>query len=358
MIATRLIAWQQVHGRHDLPWQRTRDAYRIWLSEIMLQQTRVTTVVPYFLRFVERFPDVRTLAGAALDDVLAAWSGLGYYGRARNLHRCAIEVVDRHDGVFPSDPARLEALPGIGRSTAAAIAVFAWGGRAAILDANVRRVLSRHAGVQGDPSSAAVIARLWRLAECELPEDGIEPYTQGLMDLGATVCVRTRPSCARCPVAGDCVALRDGLVETIPARRARAPVPQRECTLLVVRRDDEVFLERRAASGVWGGLWSLPESSCGRAGPVAEIERRFALRTTPVGPLPEFDHAFTHFRLRVRPLLLHCVGASALADTHAYRWLPLSQASQAALPGPVKALLLRLREPDAGADTGESATAG
>ncbi len=357
MIASRLIAWQQVHGRHDLPWQRTRDAYRIWLSEIMLQQTRVSTVVPYFVDFVARFPDVRALADATLDDVLAAWSGLGYYGRARNLHRCAIEVVGRFGGAFPSDPGLLESLPGIGRSTAAAIAAFACGTRAAILDANVRRVLSRHAGVLGDPSSAATTAELWRLAERELPHDGIEPYTQGLMDLGATVCLRTRPSCASCPIAADCVALREGLVEAIPSRRSRAPVPRRACTMLVVRRADEVLLEKRATSGVWGGLWSLPEAARGLAEPAAEIERRFALRATPVGTLPEFDHAFTHFRLRVQPLLLRCEGAAALADARSHRWLPLSQASQAPLPGPVKALLLRLREPGAGEGTGGSATA-
>ncbi len=375
MIAPRLIDWQRRHGRHDLPWQNTRDAYRVWLSEVMLQQTQVETVRPYFLRFVARFPDLAALAAAGDEEVLALWSGLGYYSRARNLHRCARELVARHGGAFPDDPGRLAALPGIGRSTAAAIAVFAFGRRAAILDGNVRRVLCRHAGVRGYPGDRAVENALWEIAEAELPASDIEAYTQGLMDLGATVCTRTRPACAACPLSGDCRALREDAVAQLPAPRPRRPVPLRSCTLFVIRHDDTVLLERRPSSGVWGGLWSLPES--GLSGPdpsrpdpsgpdpersgsawAREIAGRFGLRVSNPRSLPEFDHAFTHFRLRVRPVLCEAGSSGAAADCAGARWLPLDQAADAALPRPVKTLLLGLRAPDAAAGIAGSATAG
>lgn len=356
MIASRVIAWQRRAGRNDLPWQQPpRDAYRIWLSEIMLQQTRVATVLRYYADFLERFPDVRSLASAPLDDVLAAWSGLGYYGRARNLHRCAIEVVERRGGEFPRDPDELARLPGIGRSTAAAIAAFAWGRRAAILDGNVRRVLSRHAGVRGCATQRAVLEELWRIAERKLPDADIERYTQGLMDLGATVCLRARARCASCPIAADCTALREDAVHEIPARRPRRELAQRTCVLLVIRRATEVLVEKRAHDGIWGGLWSLPE-----AGPESdharEIARRYALHAVSRGSLPVIEHDFTHLRLRARPLVFECVRANGVGEAGTLRWLPLADAHAAALPSPVKALLLRLRAPGADAGTDGSAT--
>src|SRR3954471_12218954 len=207
--AADIVSWQRTHGRHDLPWQGTRDAYRIWLSEIMLQQTQVATVLPYFERFLARFPAVSDLAAADVDDVMRLWSGLGYYARARNLHAAARAVVERHGGMFPVDFESLATLPGIGRSTASAIAAFASGERRAILDGNVRRVLSRHAGIEGDPSRASVLAAFWTAAESRLPRDGIESYTQGMMDLGASVCMPRDPHCPLCPVSADCVARRD-----------------------------------------------------------------------------------------------------------------------------------------------------
>ncbi len=361
MIASRLIDWQRRHGRHHLPWQNTRDAYRIWLSEVMLQQTRVDTVKPYYQRFVARFPEVALLAAAQPDEVMALWSGLGYYGRARNLQRCAREVVAQHGGAFPEDPQQLARLPGIGRSTAAAIAVFAFGRRAAILDGNVRRVLCRHAGVRGHPGERAVENELWCIAEAMLPRRDVERYTQGLMDLGATLCVRTRPGCAACPLSADCRARRDGTVAQLPTPRPRRSVPLRRVVMFVIRRGDEVLVERRAPAGVWGGLWSLPEFEPTFAGldmarvddplavgladsvPLArEVERRYGLCVTPPRPLPPFDHAFTHLRLRVQPLACEPVVAGAPAGAPGLVWLALDDAAGAALPRPVKTLLQAL----------------
>jgi A/G-specific adenine glycosylase len=342
--AQRVAAWQRAHGRHDLPWQGSRDPYRRWLSEIMLQQTQVAAVVPYYLRFLERFPDVQALAAADLDDVLQAWSGLGYYGRARNLHAAARLVVAR-DG-FPRSAAELAGLPGIGRSTAAAIAVFAFGERAAILDGNVKRVLCRHRGIEGFPGLPAVERRLWEIAAGELPEAAdVEAYTQGLMDLGATVCTRARPRCAACPVAGDCVALAEGRVATLPAPRPRRELALRESTMVVLACEAGVLVERRPPAGVWGGLWSLPEADeQGAAG----LAAAFGLRLVELRPLEPFVHAFTHFRLRIRPLLARAAPDDALPrapradEDAARRWLGAAQVDGAALPSPVKSLLQAL----------------
>ena len=324
------MRWQAGHGRHDLPWQGTRDAYRIWVSEIMLQQTQVATAIPYFERFMARFPDVASLAAASEDDVLALWSGLGYYARARNLLRAAREVMARHAGRFPSAFEALAELPGIGRSTAGAIAAFAGSERRAILDGNVRRVLARHAGIAGDPSSAAALAQLWGAAESRLPARGIEAYTQGLMDLGATVCTAREPSCARCPVKADCVARVEDRVGELPGKRRRAPRPTRHVAMLVVIRAGEVALEKRPSEGVWGGLWSLPEC---------------APEEVPGGAqrLEPFSHAFTHYTLEVTPCRADAKHLPPPASRLTPRlWLPLCDLDGAALPSPVKKLLRRL----------------
>jgi A/G-specific adenine glycosylase len=339
--ASRIIAWQRQHGRHGLPWQGTRDPYRIWLSEIMLQQTQVSTVVPYYEKFLSRFPSVRALADAPEESVMALWSGLGYYARARNLHRAAQEVVARFGGSFPARFEDLVTLPGIGRSTAAAIAAFSSGERCAILDGNVRRVLARHAGVAGDPGRAAVQAALWSQAEARLPSSGIESYTQGMMDVGANVCLPRAPLCLLCPVSVDCVARNEDRIAELPGRKARAPARRKRIAMLVVVRGGEVLVEKRAATGIWGGLWSLPEAGADEA-PAAALERDWGLCAAQTTPLPPFAHAFTHFTLEVAPWRIHPARGSKLAHDKAAVWLPLADVKGAALPSPVKKLLLSL----------------
>jgi A/G-specific adenine glycosylase len=339
--AAKLAAWQKKHGRHDLPWQGTRDPYAIWVSEIMLQQTQVATVIPYFNRFVARFPDVAALAAAPLDEVMRLWSGLGYYSRARNLHRAAQLITTVHGGRFPRRFEAAAALPGVGRSTAAAICVFAWRARHAILDGNVKRVLARLRGIRGYPGAKKVADRLWQEAERLLPRRGIEAYTQGLMDLGATVCTRARPDCAACPVRGGCIALRRGWVAKLPGLRPRKPSPRKRTTMLVLARGGEVLLEKRPAPGIWGGLWCLPEAPR-NADLEAYCLKRFGARVLEVEALPAIAHAFTHFRLDIRPLRLRVSALVPQAAEPGVVWLPLEEARGAAIPAPVRRILASL----------------
>jgi len=338
-----VIAWQRAHGRHALPWQNTRDAYRVWLSEIMLQQTQVAAVLGYYARFLERFPDVCELARAPSEDVMAHWSGLGYYTRARNLHACAKRVVAEYGGVFPSDPALLAQLPGIGRSTAAAIAAFAYGARAAILDGNVKRVFARVFGVDAYPGEKKVEDALWVRAEALLPADGIESYTQGLMDLGATLCTRGTPACERCPLAQRCVALATGRTAELPVRKPKKAIPEKQAALMIVVRAGAVLLEQRAAQGIWGGLLSLPEvdghaplGAAPDAAAVAQAATRFGA-VEEVRPLLPLTHQFTHYKLHMTPY--DVVLADAIVAPPAHQWWPLSRIAEAPLPAPVKKLL-------------------
>jgi A/G-specific adenine glycosylase len=339
--ASRIVKWQRAHGRHGLPWQGTRDAYRIWLSEIMLQQTQVATVIAYYERFVARFPTVSELAAADDDEVMKLWSGLGYYARARNAHRAARDVVERFGGVFPATFDALVTLPGVGRSTASAIAAFSSGERRSILDGNVRRVLARHGGIAGDPSRASVQAALWAAAESRLPRRDIEPYTQGMMDLGADVCLPRDPRCVLCPVSADCVARNDDRIAQLPGRKARRAVRRRRIAMLVVVRGREVLLEKRASSGIWGGLWSLPEAGADEA-PATALERDWGLLAAEAQPLAPFEHAFTHFTLEVAPWRIRLARGSRLAEGKPAMWLPLSEVKAAALPSPVKKMLAAL----------------
>lgn len=342
--ARRLLDWYDRHGRHDLPWQHPRTPYRVWLSEVMLQQTQVRTVIPYFERFVAALPDLAALAAAPLDTVLALWSGLGYYSRARNLHRAAQRCMAEHEGELPHDAERLAALPGIGRSTAAAILAQAWGERHAILDGNVRRVLARFHGVRGWPGGSAVQKTLWTQAEAHTPPTRCADYTQAIMDLGATVCTRSRPRCDACPQAEDCVARRDGLTAQLPEAKPSRALPTRATVMLVVRDGDgRVLLQRRGPTGVWAGLWSLPEADDAAAGR-AQL-RAQAIAVDDGTPLAPFVHVFSHYRLHVSPLLLDCAGAAtAVRDDADWRWCAPAELGAVGLPAPVRTLLHVLME--------------
>lgn len=333
--ADRLITWQRAAGRHDLPWQNTRDPYRIWLAEIMLQQTQVATVIPYFQRFLARFPTLQALADASPDVVIEHWAGLGYYARARHLHRCAQQVVAVHAGKFPDSAAQLRTLPGIGRSTAAAIAVFAFGRRAAILDGNVKRVLCRHFGIAGNPGQTAVEHELWTLAEELLPEVDCETYTQGLMDLGATVCTRARPRCGECPLAEGCQALLSGRQADLPTARPRAKLPERRATFLLISDGQYLLLERRPPSGVWGGLLVPPE------GDPATVVAHLGLQVECQRDLPPLRHAFTHFRLTMQPVLCRVPPHFNAAEAR-LTWVPLGEVAAAGVPASVRTLIERL----------------
>ena len=345
-----VVDWQRAHGRHTLPWQNTRDAYRVWLSEIMLQQTQVAAVLGYYARFLERFPTVQDLAAAPVEDVMAYWSGLGYYTRARNLHACARRVVQEYGGVFPADPALLADLPGIGRSTAAAITAFSNGTRAAILDGNVKRVFARVFGVEGYPGEKRIEEALWRRADALLPVEGIEAYTQGLMDLGATLCTRSRPDCGRCPLQARCVAYATGRTAELPVRKPKKASPEKRADLLVVLHDGQVLLEQRPGSGIWGGLLSLPEVD-GHVGIGEERDGDGALAAAlarlgtvdDVQALLPLVHVFTHYKLHIYPHKVTLAARGATPDGHV--WLALPDVGDAALPAPVKKLLLDLARP-------------
>jgi A/G-specific adenine glycosylase len=345
-----VIRWQKQYGRHALPWQNTRDAYRIWLSEIMLQQTQVAAVIPYYQRFLARFPDLATLAAAPADEVMAHWSGLGYYSRARNLHRCAQRVLAEHGGVFPSDPMLLAALPGIGRSTAAAIAAFAYGTRAAILDGNVKRVFCRVFGIEGFPGTKPVEDDLWQRAVALLPAKDVEAYTQGLMDLGATVCARSRPSCTSCPLAQRCIAHATGRAHLLPARKPKKAVPQKRAAMLVITQADRVLLEQRPDSGIWGGLLSLPELTDPEAAVTDEgaLESQLSVASAPFGVmaswerLPAFSHGFTHFKLHVSPYRIRLGRRLDMAAQSRHIWYETHRLADAPLPAPIKKLLLAI----------------
>jgi A/G-specific adenine glycosylase len=340
-LAAAVVAWQRVHGRHDLPWQDSRDPYRVWLSEVMLQQTQVSTVLGYYARFLQRFPDVHALAQAPLDEVLALWSGLGYYSRARNLHRCAQAVIQDHGGRLPADAATLATLPGIGRSTAAAIAAFCFGERVAILDGNVKRVLSRALGFGGDLAQAAQERALWARAQALLPEAQVDVYTQGLMDLGATVCLPRRPDCGLCPLQPMCRAAQEGRPQHYPVKSRRLRRGARAHALLWLCHGDSVLLQQRPATGVWAGLWSLPE-----------FEHPQALEAFTAGwPgqghwQPPVEHALTHFDWTLEPLRWTLPARTGGARRQALaaalpgaRWWLLPEALGLGLPAPVRRLL-------------------
>lgn len=347
--ADRLLAWFDVHGRRTLPWQSPRSAYRVWLSEVMLQQTQVATVIPYFERFVARFPDFRSLAAADVDEVLALWAGLGYYARGRNLHAAAKQVGSLHRGEMPNDLEAVQALPGVGRSTAAAILAQAFGARHAILDGNVKRVLARHAAVAGWPGTPKVAEQLWAIAERLLPATRLADYTQAIMDLGATLCTARAPACACCPVAADCIAHREERVGAFPSPKPARARPYRRATLLLVENaQGAILIERRPPTGIWGGLWSLPVAAEGESADQL-LRQRHGIRVEPLDTLPAFRHAFTHFELELTPLVCALIDderPDELRERPDQRWLTISARSDDAfigigLPAPVLGFLSR-----------------
>jgi A/G-specific adenine glycosylase len=339
--SSRLIRWHKSHGRHDLPWQNTRDPYRVWLSEIMLQQTQVATVIPYYRRFLERLPQLDDLAAAPVAEVMALWSGLGYYARARNLHACAQAVMREHGGSFPRSPDAIAQLPGIGRSTANSIATICFSAHAPIMDGNVKRVLCRAFGIEGFSGSGAVEKRLWALAAELMPARAASTYNQAQMDLGATVCTRSKPRCEACPLSEMCVALSSGRTAELPEPKPRKAIPQRQATLLVLQDGDRVLLETRPPAGIWGGLLSLPELPADTDAR-EWAERRYACRVIAVSPAPTFDHAFSHFRLRITPLLLR-VNPGHAAMEPGLQWLNLANTGVAALPAPIRRILEEMK---------------
>lgn len=329
VFADAIIAWQKVHGRHDLPWQNTTDPYAIWVSEIMLQQTQVAAVIGYYSKFMQRFPNIYALSSATQEEVLQHWSGLGYYSRARNMHSAAQKIVDDFSSEFPQHFDDIVSLPGIGKSTAAAISTFAFNKPQPILDGNVKRVFARYFSIEGWPSSPKVEQQMWQIAQRENPA-GLEQaenaiaYTQGLMDLGATVCTRSKPKCTECPVNTDCAAHANNLTHKLPTPKPRKTLPERNTTMLIYMNTNEVMLEKRASKGIWGGLWSFPE-----------------VETVPINGeiLPKFTHSFTHFKLHITPVLIKTRHQDSSPNT---LWISLDEAIESAIPTPVRNILQHL----------------
>ena len=341
-LAAALLRWFETQGRRDLPWQVNPTPYRVWVSEVMLQQTQVETVKPYFERFMAQFPDVAALAKAPQDEVMRLWSGLGYYARARNLHRAAKEILELHGGRLPETFAELTALPGIGRSTAGAILALARGERHAILDGNVKRVLTRVFLVEEPPESAAGLKKLWALAEACTPVGDVAEYTQAIMDLGATVCVRSNPACDRCPLASGCRAFAAGRTRELPAARRRAPRRLRRTHMIFVLAGGRVLLERRPSRGIWGGLWAPPEFAEAQSAE-AWLTARFGTTAEQPPRLPLVRHSFTHFDLDIEPWVVE-VGekGGGIGDGNA-GWHELASVPAVGLPAPVARLLEEIR---------------
>ncbi|MDP6164586.1 MAG: A/G-specific adenine glycosylase [Gammaproteobacteria bacterium] len=338
--APQLLAWFDQHGRHNLPWQNDRNAYRVWLSEIMLQQTQVATVIPYFERFTARFPALADLSAAHVDDVLALWTGLGYYTRARNLHKCAQVVTAEHQGVLPNDAELLALLPGIGRSTAAAIVSQAYNQPAAILDGNVKRVLARLYGIEGWPGQKAIENQLWQLAEALTPKQRNADYSQAIMDLGATICRRSNPLCVACPMQTQCQALAQNKVADLPTRKPKKSIPEKQTwALLVANQHLQIQMQQRPHKGIWGGLWSLPEFNDHKA-----LQQHLALQgiNQTATPLPQIKHAFSHYKLTIHPYLVVLPhNHQHIQETDHSKWYAAKQIDTIGLPSPIKSILLR-----------------
>lgn len=340
-IADKILPWYQAHGRKDLPWQRSNDAYLIWVSEIMLQQTQVTTVRPYFERFINKLPSIESLANADIDDVLSVWSGLGYYARARNLHKAAQIIVEKHDGEFPVNFDDVLALPGIGRSTAGAILAFSTNQRWPILDGNVKRVLCRFYDIEGFPGKREIENQLWQIADQNTPAKQVADYTQAIMDLGATVCVRKNPLCSQCPLQNDCLAQKAGTQNQLPTPKTKKVLPTREISMLMILDNkNQILLEKRPPLGIWGGLWSLPECEVD-----VDIENYCENNLGFTGTLKAspsaLKHSFSHYHLKIFPQILSLKKVNAAKEDN-YSWFKINKTQQLGLPKPVKSLIDQL----------------
>lgn len=343
-LARTLLRWHRLHGRKDLPWQQDPSPYRVWISEIMLQQTQVTTVIPYFRRFMASFPGLAALADADLDDVLHHWSGLGYYARARNLHRAARLIRDDHQGEFPAMFEEIAGLPGIGRSTAGAILSLAYDKRYPILDGNVKRVLSRYHAIEGWPGKSAVSGKLWKLAEEHTPRQDVAAYTQAIMDFGATVCTRSKPDCSACPLKPGCAASSLDAVSHYPARRDKKEKPVRHTRMLLAHIDGVVYLERRPAEGIWGGLWSLPELE-DDTDVDRWCEREFNVRPAELDRWRTIRHRFTHYDLDIQPIAVRLSAQSrTVRDTEDSIWHEIGTPSPGGMAAPVSKLIQTLAD--------------
>ncbi|VAW76029.1 A/G-specific adenine glycosylase [hydrothermal vent metagenome] len=343
--AERVLTWFEHHGRKDLPWQQQPTPYRVWVSEIMLQQTRVKTVIPYYQQFISRFPDISSLTDAALDDVLHHWSGLGYYARARNLHKAARQICDIHNGTFPEQFEQVEALPGIGRSTAGAVLSLACGQRHAILDGNVKRVLARYHAVHGWPGNSAVLRELWLLAEQATPSQDVAAYNQAMMDLGATVCRRGMPDCECCPLQEDCMASQQGIQRSLPSSRPRKVLPVHKVRMLLLQDAQRaIWLQQRPPSGIWGGLWSFPEFE-----DISAVQGWLDERSLNVD-VQEWDvvrHTFSHFHLEITPCFARQKSpAFSVMDGDEGVWYNTGQPGALGLPAPIQRLLQKLQTSD------------
>lgn len=341
--APRVLNWFDQNGRKDLPWQREIDPYRVWVSEIMLQQTQVKTVIPYFARFTTTFPTVQALAGATVDEVLHLWTGLGYYARGRNLHRAAQFVCNELGGEFPETVDGLCELPGVGRSTAGAIVSIAFKRRAVILDGNVKRVLARYRAVAGWPGQAAVHAALWQIADEYTPAQRSADYTQAMMDLGATLCTRAAPACERCPLQADCQALALGEQKSFPGKKPRKALPVKSTVFIIASAaSGEIWLERRPGSGIWGGLWCFPELDDAALAGDWCLDR-WGLAPEAIDPLPTFRHTFSHYHLDISPLRVKLpTTPGAVMEAEDQLWYNRRQPAAVGLAAPVASLLARV----------------
>lgn len=343
VFSQRVLTWFHQHGRKHLPWQQHITPYRVWVSEIMLQQTQVSTVIPYFERFIARFPHIDALANASLDEVLHHWTGLGYYARARNLHRTAQIIHTEHHDIFPADVNALENLPGIGRSTAGAILAIAFQQRAAILDGNVKRVLARYHAVAGWPGQPSVLNQLWDIAERYTPKMQIADYTQAMMDLGSLICTRTKPRCEQCPLRADCAAYQQHRTHDYPGRKPAKQLPIKSVYMIIVQNSaGHVLLEQRPPTGIWGSLWSFPE--CVFEEDVhAWCQQRLGFTPREIQSHPSFRHTFSHFHLDITPLQINMShGQPPAMESAKTVWYNIAQPDARGLAAPVKQLLLEI----------------